>query len=271
MTTDEGKKSLEDIREFWQSASAISTDADGLRPTARDPYLQRAVEAAMERWLSPSVRLLDVGCGDGGSTLRFARGVHFALGIDYVSAFVEQANAAAASAEVKNARFELADAMDLSAIRAQHGLFDIVIAIRCLINLGNWTNQSKAIGELASCVKPSGLLLISEGWEDGMQGLNLMRARANLPPIKVVDYNLMMRRSAFEGEVRRYFDVVDYASLGLYLFLSRVVQPMLVAPAAPRHDHELNRIAASLQELCYSEKPFHDCDYAGVYVLRRRQ
>jgi hypothetical protein len=136
--------------------------------------------------------------------------------------------------------------------------------------LGNWENQSKAIGELAACLNPGGLLLISEGWDDGFEGLNLLRDRAVLPPINVVEYNVLLRRRDFEREARRYFDLVSYSGLGLYLFLSRIVQPLLVAPESPRHDHPLNQIATKLQELGVADNSFSDCDYAGVYVLRRK-
>jgi len=270
MATDKSAKSFEETRQFWESVSKAPTDSEGLRPTARDPYLQRSIENIIEQWLSPTIRLLDVGCGDGESTLRFAGGVQSALGVDYIPAFVEQAKATMADRNIENASFELADIMDLSAIRERHGLFDLVVCIRCLINLANWSNQSKALGELAACVKPSGLLLISEGWDDGMEGLNVLRARANLTPIKVVDYNVMLRRAEFESELRRYFEILDYKSLGLYLFMSRVVQPLLVAPNSPAHDHPLNLIASNLQDLCVGEPAFNECDYAGVYVLKRK-
>ena len=65
------------------------------------------------------------------------------------------------------------------------GLFDSVTSIRCLINLSTAENQYRALGEIAACVRPGGLCLVSEGWADGMAGLNLLRRRAELPPITV--------------------------------------------------------------------------------------
>src|SRR5205085_11227619 len=194
--------------------------------TARDPHLQEAVEAAIERWLRPGDRLVDVGCGDGLSTLRFARTTGSALGVDYIDAFVTRARRYAAELDAP-VTFAVADAMDLSAIRAEHGLFDSVTSIRCLINLSTAENQYRALGEIAACVRPAGLCLVSEGWADGMAGLNLLRRRAGLPPITVVAYNLPLERAAFEREAARYFEPVAYHGLGLFLYLSRVVQPLL--------------------------------------------
>jgi hypothetical protein len=103
-----------------------------------------------------------------------------------------------------------------------------------------------------------------------MQGLNLRRERAGLPPIAVAEFNRLMMRADFEAEARRWFDIVAYDGAGLYLYLSRVAQPLLTAPEPPRHDHPLNRAAARLQAVSPGAVEFQDCDYAGVYVLRRK-
>ena len=49
-----------------------------------------------------------------------------------------------------------------------------------------------------------------------------------------------------------------------------VVQPLLVAPDAPSHTHKLNEIAARLESQCLFGNEFQSCDYAGIYVLRRK-
>jgi len=267
--TVEPRKSLAEIEAYWASAAQADTDPDGLRPTARDPFLQEAVEAAIEPHLASDYRLLDVGCGDGASTLRFAQRVGAAVGIDYIDAFVRRANEGAARAKATNATFEQASVLDLSSVRRAHGAFDAATSIRCLINLPDWANQAKGIAEIATCVRSGGLYLASEGWEEGMAGLNRMRQAAGLAPIKTVDYNLLLTRSAFEAEVARNFEIEAYHSLGFYLVMSRVVQPLVVAPEAPRHDHRINQVAARLSQLL-GRSEFRDCDYAGVYVLRRK-
>ncbi len=259
-----------DIRAFWAAAAAQDSDADGLRPTARDPYLQDAVEYAIERRLRRGDRVLDIGCGDGASTIRFAKRVARIVGIDYIDAFAQKAATRAREAGVDNAAFEAGTVLDLAPARARHGLFDAAVTIRCLINLGSAAEQAAAIGEIAACIAPGGLYLTSEGWVEGMEGLNLLRRRAGLPEIAVVKYNRLLRRADFEREASRYFDVEDYIGLGFFLMLSRVVQPLLVAPDPPSHTHRLNQIAAQLEQRCLFGKEFQSCDYAGVYVLRRK-
>lgn len=262
-------KSLAEIRDSWAAAATLDRDADGLRPTARDPNLQQAVETAIERWLRSGDRLLDVGCGDGLSTLRFAGVTGSAVGVDYIEEFVTRARQHAAKAGAR-AEFRTANVMDLAALRRECGLFDAITCIRCLINLATAENQRCALGEIAACLRPGGLFLISEGWADGMAGLNLMRQRARLPAIEVVAYNLLIDRGVFEAAAAPYFDLVGYHGLGLFLYLSRVAQPLLVAPQPPSHTHRLNEIAVDLQAAVPGDDPFPACDYAGVYVFRRK-
>jgi SAM-dependent methyltransferase len=265
----ESRKSLAEIEAYWRDAAGTETDADGLRPTARDPFLQECVEAVVEKNLSRSDRLLDAGCGDGASTLRFARAVRSAVGFDYIDAFVARAVDAARQQGIGNVRFRQASVLDLAALRRTEGAFDVAISIRCLINLPEAEQQARGIAEIASCLESGGRYLASEGWDDGMRGLNRLRVAAGLPEIKTVAYNLLMSRAGFEAEAAKHFEIVGYHSLGFYLFMSRVVQPLVVAPEAPRHDHRINQVAAHLSGVL-GRSEFRDCDYAGVYVLRRR-
>ena len=261
---------MDEVRSFWASAAEQDVDKDGLRPTARDPYLQQAVEDAMEKHLWPGSRVLDIGCGDGASTLRFAAIAGEIVGTDYIAGYVEKAKVMAAEAGVGNAAFAEGNVLDLAPVREQFGMFDIAVSIRCLINLTDWDLQKTGIGEIAQCVKPGGLYITSEGWTDGVDGLNRLRSQQGLSPFNVVGYNRTMTRNDFEAEAAQYFEIVDYVSLGFYIFMSRVFQPVHVAPDQPRHDHEINRTAALLQDMHELRSTFDSCDYAGVYVLRRK-
>jgi ubiquinone/menaquinone biosynthesis C-methylase UbiE len=259
----------EEIRRFWSEASGQEKDADGLRPTARDPYLQEAVETIMERRLWPGARVLDVGCGDGLSSLRFAAVTGNVLGVDYIQGFVDKARRIAEERGASHATFERADVLDLEPVRRLHDGFDVVTTIRCLINLDSWEKQQAALSELAGCIRPGGLYMASEGWIDGLDGLNLERSRVGLTPIEAARYNLLMKRSDFERAAMEHFDIVGYHGLGTYLYLSRVFQPLHVRPDPPRHNHAVNRTAAALAAGTLADR-YPDCDYAGVYVLRRK-
>jgi ubiquinone/menaquinone biosynthesis C-methylase UbiE len=266
------QKVHKEVKVFWQTAAGREFDEEHLRPTARDPYLQEAIEQIVGRYLPKNKggkQLLDIGSGDGKSTFRFSRSFERVVGVDYVEQFVARASAAAQKEELGHVAFQVCDATDLSSVRNQYGNFDVAVSIRCLINLATWENQKKGIREAALSIKPGGLYILSEGWKEGMDGLNKARTVAGLQPINVVPYNLLIDRAAFEYEILRDFTIEAYESLGLYIYFSRVVQPLLVAPDNPRHDHRLNWVAMQLA-IQANRSCFDDCDYAGVLVLRRR-
>jgi ubiquinone/menaquinone biosynthesis C-methylase UbiE len=260
---------LEEIKDYWENMALLPKDKDGLRPTARDPYLQSVVENIIERFLYPGAKLLDIGCGDGLSTLRFQKTTGQALGIDYVQNFITLAREKVRQLGIDQVWFEPGDVLDLKPIRRQYGLFDLAISIRCLINLPHWEHQVKALRQIAEILKPEGLYLTSEGWQEGLEGLNLYRQRVSLPAIEVAKYNCLINRRQFEKEVAKYFHIVEYVNLGLYLFLSRIVQPLFISPELPSHTHHLNKIAADIVNSGVSDAAFEYCDYCGVYVLRR--
>lgn len=262
-------KSLQEVQTFWETAAQASLDADGLRPTARDPYLQEALEGLIEKRLGGG-RLLDVGCGDGLSTLRFADRVDSVLGVEFVQRFVDMARQNARRQGKTDVRFEQGDVMDLAPVRERNGRFDVAVCLRVLINLATPQNQATGLREIAECLEPGGLLFISEGWVEGMEGINRRRLAMGLSDMGTAEYNILMPRAEFEAEATHHFTVEDYLPLGFYLFASRVLLPVHVAPEPPRHTDPLNRLACEFQLRGAVSNEFADCDYAGIYVLRRK-
>lgn len=262
-------KSLQEVQAFWESAAQAPLDADGLRPTARDPYLQEALEGLIENRLEGG-RLLDVGCGDGLSTLRFADRVDSVLGVEFAPGFVEMAKENARHQGKTEVRFEQGDVMDLAPVRERNGRFDVAVCLRVLINLATPENQATGLSEIAECIEPGGLLFISEGWIEGMAGINRRRLAMGLSDMGKAEYNILMPRAEFEAEAAKHFTIEDYLPLGFYLFTSRVLLPVSVAPEQPRHADPLNRLACEFQLRGAVGNEFADCDYAGIYVLRRK-
>lgn len=259
---------MAEIQEYWQNAAKIPIDKDGLRPSARDPYLQAAVETAIERHLKPDDVLYDFGCGDGLSTLRFARSVKRAEGYDYIEDYVLASRYEGHG--VKNVNFHKADVTDLRSMVSNQQPCNVAVTIRCLINLPTWDLQAQAIEQISRTIMGSGLYILSEGWQEGWDGLNIARAKLGIEPMSLVPYNRLMKRAEFEAEASKYFNIVAYENLGFYIFMSRVLQPAFVKPNQPKHTHDLNRIAESMLALDIGRDAFKDVDYAGVYVLKRK-
>lgn len=261
---------MPNAREHWEAAAKQVTDSDGLRPTSRDPYLQDVLEHEIEKWIEPDQRVLDIGCGNGHSTLRFAAHAESIVGADFVEDYVTQAQKLAAKANIENAAFLAADILDLANVQERFGTFDTVVSIRCLINLPDWPSQMRALGQIAALLNPSGLYVCSEGWQEGLAGLDEARRRVGLPPLAIASYNNFMKRTEFEAEAAKNFSIEKFITMGTYIFLSRVIQPALEHPDPPSHTHHLNGVAASVMNAGIAADSFENLDYAGIYILRRR-
>jgi ubiquinone/menaquinone biosynthesis C-methylase UbiE len=106
--------------------------------------------------LSPSMALLDVGCGPGTITadvaMRLSGGS--AVGVDLAESVVEAARAA--HADVANLSFEVGDAYDLS---FEDGAFDVVYAHQVLQHL---SEPVRALEEMRRVLRPGGLLAVRD-------------------------------------------------------------------------------------------------------------
>lgn len=99
------KVSIEDIENYWRESSEKSIDSQGLKPTARDPFLQELIEQTFLRYLNKNTSLLDIGCGEGSSSIKFANSCGRVIGLDYIDAYVSQARTKAEQSGMKNISF----------------------------------------------------------------------------------------------------------------------------------------------------------------------
>jgi SAM-dependent methyltransferase len=103
--------------------------------------------------------VLDVGCGYGAPTLAIARQHSAArvLGVDYHDASVMAARQAAAQAQIDNARFEVASALELP--DAPGGGYDLITYFDSLHDLGD---PRGALRRARRMVAPTGAVLLFE-------------------------------------------------------------------------------------------------------------
>jgi SAM-dependent methyltransferase len=260
---------LKITHDHWAQSAKKGTDERNVRPVAPDYQIQTFLENRITERLKKDWNCLDLGCGDGQSTLKFAQKVNSILGVDYISDYVQRAAKTTNESGISNAVFRSGDALAMDEFGL--GLFDAVITIRCLINLGSWANQVKVIESVSRHVRSGGYYFCCEGWLDGVLRLSEARQRCGLSEFKTAKFNVFIDRKIFESNVSAYFHIEEYCSLGFYTFMSRLFQPFLVFPEQPAHDHMLNQAAGRLVErLSELGSRFDDFDYAGMYVLRRR-
>lgn len=190
-------------------------------------------------------KILDVGCGPGVALLAYAgqRDVE-AFGIDYAENMVAFARKNVESFKKRKITIEHASVTDLPFPDAT---FDVVTSHRCLMALLDWEKQKHALAEIARVLKPGGTLVLMEGTLDGIERLNNWRVRFGLSEIDAAGRDRLITLKFREAEllayVRQIYELQRIQRWGMYYFITRIVQPLLVAPEKPSYDHKLNEVA----------------------------
>ena len=111
--------------------------------------------------ITPGMRVLDVGCGDGTTALPAARRGADVLGVDIASNLVDAGNKRAADAGLINCRFLQGDAADLAAIADD--AFDLTVSI--FGAMFSWRPDDVA-RELVRVTRPGGRIVMGN-WIPG--------------------------------------------------------------------------------------------------------
>ena len=125
---------------------------------AREAWVDRSLGDLLERTrevaaAAPGERILDVGCGTGGSALRLARAVApggRVLGVDVVGPFLERARLRAGDAGLGNLSFVEADAQEHA---FDAGSFDLVFS---RFGVMFFADPVAAFANLARALRPGG-------------------------------------------------------------------------------------------------------------------
>lgn len=217
-----------EIRSYWTEQARTH----GLSPAASwsdTPVIELEIRQLVDR-LDDGDRILDVGCANGYSTVRYAAERRVTVrGVDYLPEMIEQARARAAALDGRlkgTVEFAVADAM---ALPDPETPYDKVITVRVLINLGSWEAQREALLGCARVLKPGGLLLLSEATEQGWSRLNAFRDEWGLPPIPVPGFNTYLDERRVLDTLGSSFDLVELSNFAsTYYVATRVLKPLLI-------------------------------------------
>ncbi len=120
-------------------------------PAADDPFVRLIREKGP---VGPATRLLDIGCGTGGYTVRLAEGAREAVGLDISPGMVGAAAGTAAAAGADNVKFAVADWDRLTpGDPLLAGGFDIVYA-----RLSPAIRSATAFEKMLGCCRGLGVL-----------------------------------------------------------------------------------------------------------------
>jgi len=262
----------ERIRQYWEDRAktygtqpAATTDDVYLRALEIETLIQKL--SGLEVPADSSV--LDVGCGDGYSTLGIAR--HFPgftfLGVDYSQGMIENAVGRLKTEPELRGRvsFKIADVLNLSELGGV-GFYDVVVTDRCLINLESLACQSAAIAQIGMRTKPGGFYVAIENFLEGHENMNKARLAVGLPEIPVRWHNLYFRETEFIQSAERFFEVIELTDLASsYYFATRVVYSKMcqMRGEKPDYQHDIHKLAVNLP-------PFGQFSPIRMAILHRK-
>jgi ubiquinone/menaquinone biosynthesis C-methylase UbiE len=219
--------------------------------TASDYQLRELEIDTGAAYMRDGMVTLDVGCGLGYAVTQYASRFDIkAHGIDYSENMI----AGARDLIQKNypgvasrSAFTHASVMELPFPEAH---FDVVTSHRCLMALLDWEKQKDALKEIHRVLKPGGVLVMMEGTFEGLEKLNAARAKVSLDPIAPDGRDRLITLKFHEKELldycRPFYAHENTHRFGMYYFLTRVVQPLLVSPGKPSYDHKINSVAREI-------------------------
>lgn len=234
------------VKQFWDDqASEYGTSGEATIPDMN----YRVLEIENIKRHLRGERVLDVGCGNGFSTIQFkdAYPEWSFTGVDYSDQMIMQAVQADPKMRVS---FIPGDVRTLS--KDVKGKFDTIVSERCLINLPTWEEQAAGLLEMKKLLAANGRIVLVENFTDGLKNLNDLRANFDLHETKVRWHNRYLEAEQFYEFCAKHFEIEFAENIGnLYYIVSRVVYAKIaeMGGSEPEYEHPINGIAAALPSL----------------------
>lgn len=243
------------------------------RTTSCDFQLRELEIDLASEYLCDGQRVLDVGCGLGYAVVQYASRKRVeAHGIDYSANMISgglellQRNRPALLGSV---HLQEASVLELPYPEAH---FDVVTSARCLMALLDWDLQRQALREIHRVLKAGGVLVLMEGTFEGLERLNDARLAFGLPAIEADGRDRLCTLKFHERDLldflKPFFILEREQRFGMYYLLTRIVQPLLVAPEPPRYDHKINEIARQVARVF---PDFQGLGHLAAFVLSKRR
>lgn len=245
-----------EMKKYWESVGKSACPDD----IARDLSI-----TAISKHLPDGAKVLDLGCGNGYCTYHFANsGIASIDGLDFSASSIDSAldsKRLAPEDLSQKINFRQGDALNL---HHEVETYDVVITVRCLINLSGINDQLKALYGIHNLLNPGGTYLMCENVQSGLDFLNDYRKSVGLDEIKTRWHNSYLDNSFFP-ELEKLFHVeqVDHFA-STYYFVSRVINAWLSKQSGvePSYEDPLNYMASKLPV-------FGEFSPMRLYVLKK--
>lgn len=218
---------------FWNERPKTLQDP---RKVNIDDLVQRDLEKDfILKHTTKEDKVLEAGCGNGYFTSFLRESASHIDSFDYAENMINQAKLIYGE---KNNRFFHDNLLDPKNIT---GLYDLVVCIRVLINLKNFSEQKVAFTNLLSWVKPGGKLVLIEGFQEGFENLNTLRLATNIATLSPASINYYSTKKELLAQVPKSVSIVDHFHTGTFDFLTRIIYPALVGAdkaSGPSEFHE---------------------------------
>ena len=261
--TFQGNKKLRtynNVKNFWENEGKNRGDTPFA--TIRDHYFRNIEINEIINFFSKKKtrNLLDIGCGNGFSTLFFSKLSKKILGLDYSEKLIQNAKNLLKKNETKqvlkkysyqsfkpkskNIKFAVGNILDLS---QYENSFDGAICCRVLINLPSKFSQSEAIKNLSLSVKKNSYIFITEVVGKYHKMLSKFRTKSGLDPLEVYWHNLYLDEKHFINACKKNnLKLIKKIKYGDYQIASKVIYPKLIKPAEPVFLSDFNRFFSEL-------------------------
>lgn len=176
--------------------------------------------------ISKEDRVLEVGCGNGFLTQELRKYASHVDAFDYAENMVK--SALDQYGEENNRFFH----DNLLAPANVEPPYDKIVCVRVLINLRDLDEQITAIRNMHGLLKPGGMLLLLEGYEEGFTALNELRASSGIEEMKPAAINFYSKIEESIPVLEELFEIESRGHLGMFDFLTRVVYPALEGASA---------------------------------------
>ena len=261
---------MTDIRQYWDERARAAAGEPSA--TTNDVYLRNLESTVLLNELQSilgdrSVLILDVGCGDGKTTLDLA--THFPrasfLGIDFSSEMIASAKNNASQLRTRSdVRFEVGDARAVNDVIGKCK-FDVILTSRCLINIVDRKQQWLVLKQFSDALAPDGLYFGTENFSGGQDNLNALRRSLELPEIEIRWHNLYFDEVEFLTHARKLFRSVELINFSsTYYFITRCVYSALC-----KQENEPTDYKHPIHKVAIRVPPFGD--FSPIKLIRAKK